>query len=86
MHLVHNVLRTLRPPSYMLTVCKLGLKVLKVAFFDQGRLRPKDVFLPQLSHFAIITLPLQTFVIGSLIINKISSLQPVTDATRWHPG
>jgi hypothetical protein len=53
MHLVHKTLRTLRPFSKTLTVCKFGRKVLWVAFFDQGRLRPKVVFLPQFAQVAM---------------------------------
>jgi hypothetical protein len=31
----------------------LGRKVRRVALFDQGRLRPKEVVFPQFAHFAI---------------------------------
>ena len=57
MHFVHNTLRTFWSPSIRVMVCKLGRKVRRVAFFDQGRLRPKAVFLPQCAHFAILQLP-----------------------------
>ncbi len=57
MHLAHKTLRFLRPFSKTLMVCKFGRNVLGVAFFDQGRLRPNAVVLPQCAHFAIITLP-----------------------------
>src|SRR3989304_3255034 len=57
MHLVHNSLRTLRPFTYTETFCRLGWKVRRVAFFDQGRLRPKVDFFPQFSQIAIACLP-----------------------------
>jgi hypothetical protein len=53
MHLAHSTFRTFFPASKTVMVCKFGLKVRGVAFLDQGRLRPKAVFFPQLSHFAI---------------------------------
>src|SRR4030065_1171500 len=40
-------------------VCRLGRNDRGVALFDQGRLRPKVVFLPQCAHLAIIPLPYQ---------------------------
>ena len=51
---VHTVLRTLRPFSHTVTLWRLGRKARGVDFFDQGRLRPKVVVLPQISHFAMI--------------------------------
>lgn len=57
MHLAHSTLRTFRPLSRTLTVCKFGRKVRGVAFLDQGRFKPKVVFLPQCAHLAIFLLP-----------------------------
>lgn len=57
MHFAHKTLRTFWFPSIRVTACKLGRKVRWVAFFDQGRFRPKAVFLPQCAHFAILQLP-----------------------------
>jgi hypothetical protein len=57
MHFAHNTLRTFLPSSITVTVCKFGRKVREVAFFDQGRLRPKVVFLPQCAHLAISQVP-----------------------------
>jgi hypothetical protein len=37
----------------MVTIWRFGLKVRGVAFFDQGRFKPKEVFFPQFAHFAI---------------------------------
>jgi hypothetical protein len=47
MQRVQRTFLTSRSPSSTLTVWRLGRKVRRVAFFDQGRLRPKVVFLPQ---------------------------------------
>lgn len=54
MQRVHIILWILRPFSYTDTFCKFALKVRLVVFLDQGRLRPKVVFLPHDVHFAII--------------------------------
>jgi hypothetical protein len=54
MHLVHNVLRTLRPLTIKVTRCKLGLKARLVARIEKLRRWPNVVVFPQCSHFAII--------------------------------
>jgi hypothetical protein len=59
MHFVHNTFRTFLPSSIKVTVCRFGRKVREVAFFDQGRFRPKVVFLPQCAHLAISLVPFQ---------------------------
>jgi hypothetical protein len=66
MHLVQSTFRTNRSPSITLTVCRLGRKVRGVAFLDQGRLRPKVVFLPQCAHFAILHFPFQAMSVQLL--------------------
>lgn len=54
MHLAQRTFRTIRPFSMTLMVWRLGRNVRGVALLDQGRLRPKVVFLPQCAHFAIL--------------------------------
>ena len=54
---VQTVIRTLRPSFHTVTFCKLGRKARGVDFFDQGRLSPNVVFLPQISHLAINSPP-----------------------------
>jgi hypothetical protein len=53
-HLAHNTFRTFRPFSKTVTFCRLGRNVRFVARMEKERLCPKVVFLPQVSHFAMI--------------------------------
>jgi hypothetical protein len=53
MQRVHITFCTFRPLSYTETFCRFGLNFRLVAFFDQGRLCPKVVFLPHTEHLAI---------------------------------
>lgn len=48
-----RVLRTSLPPSISLTFCRFGLNVRFVARWENDRLWPKVVVLPQFMHFAI---------------------------------
>lgn len=57
MHFAHNVLRTLRPFTNIVTRCKLGRNARLVARIEKLRLCPKVVVFPQASHFAIDKLP-----------------------------
>jgi len=54
---VHKILRAVLPPWEIDVLCRLGLKSLRVAFFDQGRFLPKVVCFPHSSHFAMIQIP-----------------------------
>ena len=65
MHLAHRTLWTNWPFSITLTVWRLGRNVRWVAFFDQGRLRPNVVVLPQCAHFAIF------YILSRLILHCI---------------
>lgn len=53
MHLAHNTLCTTRPFSITSVFCRFGLNVRLVARWENERLCPKVVDLPQLAHLAI---------------------------------
>lgn len=74
MHFAQSTLRTMRPSSSTLTVCRFGLNVRRVAFLDQGRLRPKVVFLPQCAHFAILVFLSEAILLYLLPANPVQSL------------
>jgi len=54
MHLAHKVFLTMRPFSITVTFCRLGLNVRLVACWENERLWPKVVALPQELHFAML--------------------------------
>ena len=54
MHLAHNVFLTMRPFSITETFCKFGLKERLVACWENERLWPKVVALPQVLHLAML--------------------------------
>jgi hypothetical protein len=71
------------PSSITEIVCKLGRNVRRVALLDQGRLRPKDVVLPQCAHFAISTILSQKPVPVINIIKITDAILP--DSSYNHP-
>jgi hypothetical protein len=54
MHLVHKTLCILRPFSNTKVFCRFGLNVRLVARWENERLCPKAVDLPQVAHLAIL--------------------------------
>ena len=54
MHFVHKTLCILRPFSNTRVFCRFGLNVRFVARWENERLWPKAVFLPQVAHLAIL--------------------------------
>lgn len=56
MHLAHRVFLIMRPFSMIETFCKFGLNVRLVACWENDRLWPKVVALPQVLHFMLVVL------------------------------
>lgn len=54
MHLAHSIFLTMRPFSITETFCKFGLNVRLVARWENERLWPKVVALPQVLHLAML--------------------------------
>jgi hypothetical protein len=59
MHLAHSVFLTMRPFSMIETFCRFGLNVRLVACWENERLCPKVVALPQVLHFMLDVLSIQ---------------------------
>src|SRR5512142_352361 len=57
MHLVHSTCFTSRPFFMIDTFCRLGLNVRFVARWENERLCPNVVVLPQFAHLAIVQDP-----------------------------
>jgi hypothetical protein len=70
MQRVHITFCTLRPFSQTATFCRFGLKVRLVLFLDQGRLRPKVVFLPQTLHVAMIKSFQNGYIIAKIVYSN----------------
>ncbi len=57
MHLAHSTCFTMRPFFMIDTFCRLGLKARFVARWENERLCPNEVVLPQFAHLAIVQDP-----------------------------